>query len=54
MDVFGYEDNWEINENPEIDPQVSSLYVRKLIGDADKDVKSLSKKKYTKLSSDED
>jgi len=53
MSVFGYEDDWEINENPEIDPQVSSLYVRKLIEEADKDFDSLSKKKYAKLSSDE-
>jgi hypothetical protein len=34
MEVFGYEEDWELNENPVIDPKEGTLYIEKIISDA--------------------
>jgi len=34
MEMFGYQDNWDLNANPLIDPRLSSQYVMKLIEEA--------------------
>lgn len=34
MDVFSYSDDWALNSNPEIDPEVSSKYVARLVEEA--------------------
>lgn len=34
MDVFGYKDDWTLNESPSIDPSVSSEYVNRIVNEA--------------------
>ena len=34
MNVFGYEDEWNLNEKPVIDPEVSSKYVARIVEEA--------------------
>lgn len=43
MHMFGYDDPWELNANPGIDPSISSRYVIKLIEEAKEHL--ISKKK---------
>lgn len=38
MNIFGYHDDWEINHDPNIDPKISSIYVRKLIDEAKREL----------------
>lgn len=34
MEIFDYKEDWELNENPSIDPKEGTIYIEKIISDA--------------------